>query len=91
VLNTFKSIDGGSKLYIKKKQGKCKMENLPDWGWLFLAYAIGTILGWFWGIKKGAMVTIENTIDALVAQGYLKQRKNTQGEIELLKPKTFEE
>jgi hypothetical protein len=67
------------------------MENMPDWGWMFLFYAVGTILGYAWGLKKGAMVTIENTIDALVAQGFLKQRKNNQGEIELLKPKTFEE
>jgi hypothetical protein len=67
------------------------MELIPDWGWLLLAYAVGTVLGWAWGIKKGAMITIENTIDALVSQGYLKQRKNDQGEIELLKPKTFEE
>jgi hypothetical protein len=52
---------------------------------------VGTALGYGWGLKKGALVTIENTIDALVAQGYLKQRKNTQGEVELLKPKTFEE
>lgn len=67
------------------------MENMPDFGWLLLFYTVGTVLGYAWGVKKGAMVTIENTIDALVAQGYLKQRKNTQGEIELLKPKTFEE
>ena len=67
------------------------MENLPDWGWLLLAYTVGTWLGYTWGLKKGAMVTIENTIDALIAQGFLKQRKNSQGEIELLKPKTFEE
>lgn len=67
------------------------MENMPDFGWLLLFYAVGTALGYGWGLKKGALVTIENTIDALVAQGYLKQRKNTQGEVELLKPKTFEE
>ena len=67
------------------------MENMPDWGWLLLAYTVGTILGYAWGVKKGAMVTIENTIDALTAQGFLKQRKNSQGEIELLKPITFEE
>ena len=64
---------------------------MPNWGWLLLFYAVGTIIGYIWGIKKGAIITIENTIDALVAQGYLKQRKNTAGEIELLKPKTFEE
>lgn len=67
------------------------MENLPDYGWLLLAYTVGTVLGYVWGVKKGAMVTIENTIDALTEQGFLKQRKNPQGEIELLKPKTFEE
>ena len=67
------------------------MENMPDWAWLLFAYTVGTILGYAWGVKKGAMVTIENTIDALTAQGFLKQRKNSQGEVELLKPKTFEE
>lgn len=67
------------------------METIPDWGWLLLAYTVGTILGYSWGLKKGATVTIENTIDALIAQGFLKQRRNSQGEIELLKPKTFEE
>jgi len=67
------------------------MENMPDYGWLLLAYAVGTILGYAWGINKGAMVTIQNTIDALIVEGFLKQRKTTDGEIELLKPKTFEE
>ena len=67
------------------------METMPDWGWLLLAQAVGTWLGWNWGYKKGAIQAAEAAIDALTEQGYLKQRKSRSGEIELLKPKSFHE
>jgi DNA-binding MarR family transcriptional regulator len=56
-------------------------EFAPGWGWLFLAYTVGTLFG-LWYTKKG---TIEKTIDSLIANGYLKHRRKADGEIEILK------
>lgn len=67
------------------------METALDWIWLLLFYAVGTIIGFLWGLKRGALISIEQVVDSLIAQGYLKQRKNTLGQIELLKPTAFEE
>ena len=53
----------------------------PGWGWLFLAYGVGTLFG-LWYKQKG---TIEKTIDSLIDNGYLKHRKDAKGEIEILK------
>jgi hypothetical protein len=56
-------------------------EFAPGWGWLFLAYTVGTVFG-LWYTQKG---TIEKTIDSLIANGYLKHRRKADGEIEILK------
>ena len=56
-------------------------EFAPGWGWLFLAYAVGTLFG-LWYNQKG---TIEKTIDSLIENGYLKHRRKADGEIEILK------
>lgn len=54
---------------------------IPDYGWLLLAYVAGTAFG-MWASFQNA---IAKTIDALIDQGYLKTRKKSDGEIEILK------
>jgi len=56
-------------------------EMAPGWGWLFLAYAIGTIFG----MKLRFDSVIGTTIDSLIENGYLKHRRTSDGEIEILK------
>ena len=56
-------------------------EVVPGVGWLLLAYVIGTLFGMNLSFK-GA---IGRTIDSLIENGYLKHRKNANGEIEILK------
>lgn len=56
-------------------------EMAPGWGWLFLAYTLGTLFG-LWYKQRGI---IEKTIDSLIQNGYLKHRKDDKGEIEILK------
>jgi len=56
-------------------------ELAPGIGWLALAYVAGTAFG-LWINFKFAVGT---TIDSLIDQGYLKHRKDANGEIEILK------
>lgn len=53
----------------------------PGWEWLLFAYVIGTLFG-LWHRQKG---TVEKTIDSLIEKGYLKHRKDANGNIEILK------
>jgi len=53
----------------------------PGAGWLLLAYVAGTVFG-LWYRQRG---TVEKTIDSLIDNGYLKHRKDANGEIEILK------
>ena len=54
---------------------------LPGTGWLLLAYAIGTAFGMYWKFQN----VIGSTIDSLIENGYLKHRRDANGEIEILK------
>ena len=57
----------------------------PGWGWLFLAYALGTAFGiYFLPNYKGHKI-VESTVDNLIANGYLKHRKTANGDVEILK------
>jgi len=56
-------------------------EIAPGVGWLLLAYFAGTVFG-LWVNFQNAVAGI---IDSLVQNGYLKHRKNSDGEIEILK------
>lgn len=56
----------------------------PGWGWLLLAYGVGTIFGYYIQDFRGQRI-VEATIDSLIANGYLKHRKDDKGEIEILK------
>ena len=53
-------------------------------GWLLLAYAAGTGFG-IWIQFRNVMNATGKTIDILVANGYLRHRKNADGEQEILK------
>lgn len=61
------------------------METIPDWGWLLLAYSVGTALGWGWGFKRGVFEASEKTIDALIDQGIIRWSKSPKGEIQIHK------
>lgn len=56
-------------------------EVVPGVGWLLLAYIVGTGFGLWMSFQRAVGVTI----DSLVENGYLKHRKNADGEIEILK------
>jgi len=56
-------------------------EVLPGIGWLLLAYAVGTAFGLYVNFQRA----VGSTIDSLLENGYLKHRKNADGEIEILK------
>lgn len=58
---------------------------MPSEGWLFLAYAVGTIFGIAAGYSTGAKTSVQRIIDALIQKEFLKTRKLPDGSIEILK------
>ena len=56
----------------------------PGWGWLLVAYAIGTMFGIAVQNFRGHSI-VEATVDSLIENGYLKHRKTADGNIEILK------
>lgn len=56
-----------------------------DIAWLLGAYICGTLFTIFFLRHSMTETTIEKTIDGLIAQGFLKYRKDKNGEIEILK------
>jgi hypothetical protein len=53
--------------------------------WFFGSYAVGTIIGMIFGYNTGARKGVETTVDQLVKNGFLRHRKNKDGEVEILK------
>jgi hypothetical protein len=53
--------------------------------WFFGAYIAGTVIGMIFGYTSGVTKAIETTIDQLVTNGFLRHRKNEDGNIEILK------
>jgi hypothetical protein len=53
--------------------------------WFFGSYIVGTIVGLAFGYSSGTRRAIETTIDQLVKNGFLRHRKNQDGDIEILK------
>ena len=39
---------------------------------IFIAYCLGTAFGFYWGMAKGQKIGIQDCIDSLIDQGYLK-------------------
>lgn len=62
------------------------IENIPSVAWLLLAYTAGTGVGMYWKFNN----LIEKTIDSLIDNGYLKYRKNSKGELDILKKHEIE-
>ena len=54
---------------------------MPTEVWLLATAVIFTILGW----RMGKQNSIEQTIDALISQGFLRTRRQKDGELEILK------
>jgi hypothetical protein len=61
------------------------METVPGWEWIALAYVIGSIATVMLTYKSITIKAIENTIDKLCDDGFIRHRKKNNGEIELLK------
>jgi hypothetical protein len=58
---------------------------MPDWTWLLLAYIAGSVATGFMVWKSNSIDAINLTIDKLIEGGYLRVRKDANGEIEILK------
>ena len=53
------------------------------WIWLFVAYLVGTVTGFFLGRKHWIGVGSTYTFDLFVRLGYVKSTTNADGEIEI--------
>lgn len=53
--------------------------------WFFGSYAAGTLIGIIIGYVTGARTAVELTVDQLVQNGFLRHRKNKDGDVEILK------
>lgn len=60
-------------------------EFAPGWGWLLFAYSVGTVFGLFFNFQSVSRKASEIAIDRLINQGYLKHRRDANGDIEILK------
>jgi len=58
---------------------------MPDWGWLFFAYLSGSVATAIILYKSIAMRTIETTIDNLIDNGFLRYKRDREGNIEIMK------
>lgn len=61
------------------------IEAAPGWEWIALAYVIGSIATVMLTYKSITIKAIENTIDKLCDDGFIRHRTKPNGEIELLK------
>lgn len=61
------------------------MEAIPSWGWLLMAYVLGTVIGYYWGRERGALYAAESALDALIAGGYIRSSEDENGEIQIHK------
>ena len=61
------------------------METSPGWEWIALAYIIGSFATVMLTYKAITIKAIENTIDKLCDDGFIRHRTTPNGEIELLK------
>ena len=53
--------------------------------WLFVAYLVGSVITYWLCRKTIKLNSVESTIDQLVAQGFLRSKKDASGETEILK------
>lgn len=64
---------------------------MTDIGWLFLSYVSGSAVTAWLIYKSVTLRSIQNTIDQLINNGYLRHKRDKDGEIEILKWNTFED
>jgi hypothetical protein len=53
--------------------------------WFLAAYIVGTGFGYYMGMYRNATQMAEITIDSLIERGYLKTRRDSNGELEILR------
>lgn len=53
--------------------------------WLLVAYAAGTMCGWYLAYRKAHTAAVEFSLDQLINQGFIKHRRTNTGEIEIIK------
>ena len=53
--------------------------------WLFFAYALGSVFTGYVFYQSGTRNGISNTIDSLISQGFLRHKKDKDGEVEIIK------
>lgn len=53
--------------------------------WLFFAYFTGSVVTYVMMFKSTFMNASEKTIDTLIDAGFIRTRKNKDGEVEILK------
>ena len=61
------------------------IETAPGWEWIALAYVIGSIAAVMLTYKSITIKAIENTLDKLCEDGFIRHRTKANGEIELFK------
>ena len=64
---------------------------MPDWGWLFFAYVSGSIATAWLLWRQLTVRTIETTIDQLMENGFLRYKKDKDGNVEIMKWNSFED
>lgn len=64
---------------------------MTDIGWLFLSYVSGSAVTAWLIYKSVTLRSIQITIDQLIDNGYLRHKRDKDGEIEILKWNTFED
>jgi len=64
---------------------------MPDWGWLFFAYVSGSIATALILWRQLTVRTIETTIDQLMDNGFLRYKKDKEGNVEIMKWNSFED
>lgn len=53
--------------------------------WLIATAIIFTVVGYVIGFRQSTRGAIEDTIDVLIDQGYIRSRKNPDGTVSLIK------
>ena len=52
---------------------------------IWYAYALGTVIGFYFGYQFAGKKIAASTIDALIEKGFLRCTRSSDGEIEILK------
>lgn len=58
---------------------------MEQWTWLLFAYMVGTAFGWYMGLNAQTKKVANLLLDKLIDEGYIRHRRTSDGDIELLK------